>query len=339
MIRQAGRGRRRSRAVGVLVARSCGRPDDGMSKSPQHIAFIAANYPSPATRPAALRGAVCSSRRPRRQEMHRDLSRADPRMGRGTAGFSSVRGRSGARQRLATVFRPLYVSLSSKRLGPVNTFAATQLFFQRAAGRGAAARPQAGRRLRAFSLLRRGRGRANRQANGHSLVRGRGRRNVLVRAALRVQPRPRRFPKRGGSPRRLQRAATALSAELEIPERKIGVFPNGIDPELFYPRNRAEMRSKHGLPPDVFIVAYVGNFLAEKGVAQAAAAIADLDGVGGVFLGTGPLAPAGPGVLLRKTVAHQAVAELLAPPTCSSCRPRWRDRATPPSRRWRAVCP
>ena len=37
-----------------------------------------------------------------------------------------------------------------------------------------------------------------------------------------------------------------LIAELDIPDGKIGVFPNGIDPGLFYPRNRHDMRKKCG---------------------------------------------------------------------------------------------
>ena len=48
-------------------------------------------------------------------------------------------------------------------------------------------------------------------------------------------------------------------------KRKIIVEPNAVDLELFYPRNKEEMRIKYGLPLDKKLVIFVGRFHEDKG--------------------------------------------------------------------------
>lgn len=103
-----------------------------------------------------------------------------------------------------------------------------------------------------------------------------------------------------------------LIAELEIPEEKIGVFPNGVDLAQFYPRDRAAMRRKFHLPAEGFLVAYVGNFLEGKGVGVLAEALDGLPGTGSVFVGSGPLQPEGSNLLFRGRLPHDQIPEILS---------------------------
>lgn len=95
------------------------------------------------------------------------------------------------------------------------------------------------------------------------------------------------------------------------PAERIGVFPNGVQHGLFYPRDRAAMRAKLGLPQGEVIGIFTGSFDERKGAlrAQAAAAAA---GLKMLFLGGGPLLPAGDNVLFAGKVAHASIAEYLS---------------------------
>jgi glycosyltransferase involved in cell wall biosynthesis len=103
-----------------------------------------------------------------------------------------------------------------------------------------------------------------------------------------------------------------LIAELDIPAGKIGVFPNGADLQKFYPRNRAQMRAKYGIPDKGLVVAYVGNFLKEKGVGVLAAALDGLEGTGALFIGSGPLQPQASNIIFRGVLPHEHIPEILS---------------------------
>lgn len=98
-----------------------------------------------------------------------------------------------------------------------------------------------------------------------------------------------------------------------VDENKVSVIPNAVDAQLFYPRDQAAMRLKHGLPPDAFIVAYVGHFNERKGYKRVLQAINRVQRprVGGLFMGDGPEYPTGDRVLFAGPVPHSTVAELL----------------------------
>lgn len=212
-----------------------------------------------------------------------------------------------------SLHRPVYLSAGSKSLGPFSTYPMTHVSFERAALRvvrrlsprpdavyghflypGGAAAVNAGRRCGIPSFVAVGEGtfwtvdpvgfekaiRAFRDVTGV----------IAVSSLLRKN----------------------LIAQLAIPDHKIAVFPNGVNHDRFFPRNREAMRAKFGLPRDLFIVAYVGGYLLIKGVQMAAAAIDGLDGVGGVFAGDGPLRPTGKNVLFDRLLPHEQVPELLS---------------------------
>jgi teichuronic acid biosynthesis glycosyltransferase TuaC len=82
-------------------------------------------------------------------------------------------------------------------------------------------------------------------------------------------------------------------AELGVPRERIAVVMNGVDAELFKPRDRAAARAELGLAPGPLAV-YVGNLKPEKGVRELCAAwpsvVRALPDASLAIVGGGPLA-------------------------------------------------
>ena len=105
-----------------------------------------------------------------------------------------------------------------------------------------------------------------------------------------------------------------LVARLKIPRRKIGVFPNGVDLSLFYPRNRQKMRKKYGYPLDKFIIAFTGYFNEVKGphrVLKAVSQIENID-IGLIFMGSGDIVLESEKILFKGIVKHSIVPEMFS---------------------------
>lgn len=78
--------------------------------------------------------------------------------------------------------------------------------------------------------------------------------------------------------------------ELGVEPERIDVVPNGVDPAVFKPMDRARARAKLGLSTDARIVLYVGRVEREKGALDLVRALAEL-GLGhveGWIVGGGP---------------------------------------------------
>lgn len=221
------------------------------------------------------------------------------------------------------VIRPLTLSLSNRRIGPWNSFRFTQRRFQASVGRGlrsltggvdavyghflypaGAAAVWAGGRLGRPAFVAVGESFAG-EASGLWTLRpvgeARARRQlagaagfVAVSSQLREQ----------------------LGVQLGVPADRCRVFPNGVDPRRFFPRDRRAMRRKHGLPEDRFLVGYVGVFDERKGVQRVCRAMQGLSGVSGVFVGRGPQPPVGEQVAFCGQVPHAEVPELLSAADC-----------------------
>lgn len=99
---------------------------------------------------------------------------------------------------------------------------------------------------------------------------------------------------------------------LGVPETHVRVFPNGVDTDLFRPRDRREMRVRHGLPQARFLVAFVGHFDERKGPHRLLAALADVPDVGFLFIGSGPARLRHPNIVFQGVLEHTRVAEMLA---------------------------
>ncbi len=103
-----------------------------------------------------------------------------------------------------------------------------------------------------------------------------------------------------------------LQSELQVPRDRIGVFPNGIDRQVFRVRDRAAMRRKYGWPANKFLVCSVGYFTENKGSVRVGEAIRGLADVGGVFVGSGPVPPESDNIVFKSTVPHGQIAEVMS---------------------------
>jgi len=103
-----------------------------------------------------------------------------------------------------------------------------------------------------------------------------------------------------------------VTEALGLPGERFGVFPNGVDHERFRPLDQAASRAKFGLPANLFLVCAVGNFLEKKGVARVAQAIDGLEGVGGVYAGSGPVPPVADNTVFCGRVSHEDMPALLS---------------------------
>ena len=96
-----------------------------------------------------------------------------------------------------------------------------------------------------------------------------------------------------------------------VPEGRVAVFPNGVDHDVFFPKDRVLARQGLGLPQDRPMVAFVGHFVERKGPLRVLEAIKSRPEIAAVFLGTGPMIPAGPQVLFSGVVPHDQVSNWL----------------------------
>lgn len=91
------------------------------------------------------------------------------------------------------------------------------------------------------------------------------------------------------------------------------VIPNAINPDLFYYRDKAEMRKKHGFNQDDFIVAFVGQWNSRKGVQRLSDALAKLNNpnIKAIFMGRGAEVPTYKYTIFQGTVNHDVLPEYL----------------------------
>lgn len=103
-----------------------------------------------------------------------------------------------------------------------------------------------------------------------------------------------------------------LEEELGVARDRIGVFPNGVDRSLFYPRDRAESRVRLGLQPGLVYLAFVGTFEELKGADRLLEAVREFPQVRLIMAGSGPLTLVSPQICFQGTVAHHRIPELLS---------------------------
>ena len=274
------------------------------------LAVVAANYPSPA---APARGAFVAAFASEIGKTE-DVTVIAPLAMR--PGFRVGTRRSDRTPRPdgpATVVRTRYLSCSDKVLpGGFSTFRLTEWSFRRAAVR-------AGMRLSRPDIV-----------HGHFLFPA-GTAALTLAEQWRVpatvvvgESRPTYYERHVGLERMrsLARRFAGLMCVSEQnrdyvverlrvdPERTL-LLPNAADTTRFYPRDREQMRRKLGLPPGRPVVLFVGGFNENKGPLRVLEAAQRLPEVGVVFLGSGPLRPAGQRVLFAGDVPHDAVSEWL----------------------------
>lgn len=103
-----------------------------------------------------------------------------------------------------------------------------------------------------------------------------------------------------------------LSSRLEIKEEKIKVLPNGVDLNIFYPRNKIEMRTKFKLPLEKTIIIFVGHFENRKGPQRVLEAVKGLGDVGVVLIGSGNMQLESDHILFKGIMEHSLIPEILS---------------------------
>jgi glycosyltransferase involved in cell wall biosynthesis len=82
--------------------------------------------------------------------------------------------------------------------------------------------------------------------------------------------------------------AEAARARYGLDDERLAVLPNAVDVDRFRPGDRAAARQALGLPPDAFVVAFVGRLDENKGARRMAEALDGLGaGIVGLFVGAG----------------------------------------------------
>lgn len=103
----------------------------------------------------------------------------------------------------------------------------------------------------------------------------------------------------------------ALMEDLGVPDRKIAVFPNGVNRSHFRPLDRDECRRELGLPLEKTLIAFVGAFDDLKGGRVLLEAAHGLPNIGLLFIGEGPRRLDGPETVFLGSVPHALVPKYL----------------------------
>lgn len=96
------------------------------------------------------------------------------------------------------------------------------------------------------------------------------------------------------------------------------VFPNSVDPKVFYLRDREVARKRLNISESAFVIAYVGRFNNRKGVMRVAEAIKRLndDSIKSIFIGGQvegkKLNPDCKGIIFKGTLNHNQISEYLS---------------------------
>lgn len=85
------------------------------------------------------------------------------------------------------------------------------------------------------------------------------------------------------------------------------VAPNSVDMSLFVKMDKTQCRVKLGLPLDKFIVGFVGGFIERKGDKRLLEAVNGIEGVYTAFAGRGDNPPTGEKVLFCKALEHEQI--------------------------------
>jgi teichuronic acid biosynthesis glycosyltransferase TuaC len=124
---------------------------------------------------------------------------------------------------------------------------------------------------------------------------------------------------------RIVAVSRALADEvvaLGVPRDRVAVVMNGVDAQLFHPRDRAAARRELGLPPGPLAL-YVGNLKPEKGVMELARAwsrvATDLPDAHLAIVGGGPLQAALAAVLPPRATLHGAQPLAAVPTWLAAC--------------------
>ena len=93
----------------------------------------------------------------------------------------------------------------------------------------------------------------------------------------------------------------------------INVFPNAINKNNFYKKDKCECRKKLGFNKDDFIVIFVGRYVSIKGIDRLCSALNNInnDNIKGVFIGEGTLKPNYKNTIFEGMIDHNKLIDYL----------------------------
>ena len=109
-----------------------------------------------------------------------------------------------------------------------------------------------------------------------------------------------------------QKNADELKALNLIDDSLIRIFPNGVDHNLFFKRDKHESRKKFGFNDKDIIAVYVGGFSHRKGFKRVLEAAKEIPGIKLAFAGEGDSIPFKDNILFCDRVAHEELPILLS---------------------------
>lgn len=99
-----------------------------------------------------------------------------------------------------------------------------------------------------------------------------------------------------------------------IQEDLIEVFPNGINSNIFYPKNKQELRKKFGYRENDFIIIFVGRFIEAKGINRLCRALKEInnENIKAIFIGDGPIKPDYDNILFEGKIEQNKIPDYLS---------------------------
>ena len=207
------------------------------------------------------------------------------------------------------VIHPRFISLSSKKIGPINTGYYSEILFQKAALKAAKELTETFDAVYGHFIL----------AGGLSAIqigRMKGIPSFFAYGECNYDTEVERTygPIRSEDIKGLSgiiavstNNANILKSKLVFNGIPMIIAPNSVDMSLFYKRDKEKCRKELGLPSDKFIVGFVGGFIERKGDKRLLEAVNGIDGVYVAFAGRGDNPPSGEKVLFCQALEHEQV--------------------------------
>jgi len=211
------------------------------------------------------------------------------------------------------VYRPRYLSFSSRDLGFINTGRWTQYSFNRAVKSTAAALKKTFHVFYGHFLYPSGYAAllAGQMFRCPSVV-GVGESSLWTLSAFGERTAHSHYSSDGFFLSNSTPNMEMLVDLLGIQPDRILVEPNGVDLGLMYPRASNEMREKHGIGRADFVIAFVGANVDRKGPSRLVKAVEGVDGAKCILVGRGTEYLQSSCVLRSGSVSHEVVPELLS---------------------------
>lgn len=99
-----------------------------------------------------------------------------------------------------------------------------------------------------------------------------------------------------------------------VPKNIIKVIPNGIDSNIFYKKNKKEMRKKIGCSENDFIIAFIGRYIEVKGINRLCEALKKINNnnIKVIFIGEGQLKPDYKNTIFEGPLDHNEIPDYLS---------------------------